>query len=332
MSDLPSTSAPDVLSEVLRAVRLNGSVFMDGRFAAPFGVISPARWDDIQPMAHLRHVSVFHLIAAGSCMIETVDGARRTLTAGDVVLMPFTAAHRFWAGEPDRFVTAEDVLEPGRIDGVATVSVTGDGAATRLVCGFLESAELLATPLFRTLPPLLVERTADDPLTGMLAGTVGEILRQLELARPGAPVLLGKLMELLFVEVLRRHAGRLPEGSTGLLAALNDPIVGRALQAIHAEPARRWNVAMLAREAGASRTVLAERFNAVLGKPPIEYVAGWRLQLAAEHLRAGNDAIARIAEAVGYESEASFGRAFKRVLGVSPGRWRSGESERRAAG
>jgi len=323
MSDPSPTAVPDVLSEVLRAVRLNGSVFMDGRFAAPFGVISPARWDAIQPMAHLRHVSVFHLIAAGGCMLETADGTRCELKVGDVVLMPFTAAHRFWAGEPDRFVEADEVVVEGSIEGVATVSVTGKGDATRLVCGFLESSEMLATPLFRTLPHLLVERTEGDPVTGMLARTVGEILHQLELARPGAPLLLGKLMELLFVEVLRRHAARLPEGSTGLLAALNDPIVGRTLQAIHAHPARRWNIELLAREAGASRTVLAERFNAVLGKPPIEYVAGWRLQIAAERLRTGTDSIARIAEAVGYESEAAFGRAFKRVLGMSPGRWRA---------
>jgi len=160
----------------------------------------------------------------------------------------------------------------------------------------------------------------------MLAGTVGEILRQLDAAQPGAPLLLGRLMELLFVEVLRRHAARLPAGATGLLAALNDPIVGRALKAIHAEPTRRWTVEALAREAGASRTVLAERFNAVLGKPPIEYIAGWRLQLAGERLRETGEPIALVAEQAGYESEAAFSRAFKRMMGVSPGRWRAGGS------
>jgi AraC-like DNA-binding protein len=134
--------------------------------------------------------------------------------------------------------------------------------------------------------------------------------------------MLGRLMELLFVEVQRRHVVRLPAESTGWLAALNDPIVGRALALVHADPARRWTAEDLARESGSSRTVLAERFNAFLGKPPIEYVISWRIQLAAERLRGSRDGIAMIAADVGYESEAAFNRAFKRVTGVTPGRWR----------
>ena len=143
-------------------------------------------------------------------------------------------------------------------------------------------------------------------------------------AAPGTELMLGRLMELLFVEVLRRYAAHLPASATGWFAALNDPIVGRALQCVHGEPARRWTVDELAREAGASRTVLAERFNAVMGQAPIEYVTGWRMQLAAERIRSGNDSLAAIATDVGYESEAAFNRAFKRVTGVTPGRWRDG--------
>jgi AraC-like DNA-binding protein len=135
-------------------------------------------------------------------------------------------------------------------------------------------------------------------------------------------MMLGRLMELLFVEILRRHVARLPTDSTGWLAALNDPVVGRALQLVHAAPARRWTAEDLAREAGSSRTVLAERFNALLGKPPIEYVTSWRIQLAADRLRGSQESIAGIAVDVGYESEAAFNRAFKRVTGVTPGRWR----------
>jgi AraC-like DNA-binding protein len=332
LADLPQHAAgavggranPDVLSEVLRAVRLSGSVFLDGRFAAPFGVISPARWDGTLPAAHMRHASVFHLVVEGHCRMETAEGGVFDLAGGDVVLLPFTAEHKFWAGDPDGFMDATDLVKPGLVDGVYTCHLRGDGEETRFVCGLLESGEMLAAPLFRSLPHVLIDHTNDDPLTGMLAKTAAEILRQLELGEPGAPLLLGRLMELLFVEVLRRHASRLPPGATGLRAALNDPVIGRALQAIHAEPARRWDLESLAREAGASRTLLAERFNAVVGKPPIEYLAGWRLQLAAERLRACNDSIGRVAEHVGYDSEAAFSRAFKRVMGESPGRWRRG--------
>lgn len=324
IADLPPGGAADVLSEVLRAVRLSGSVFLDGRFAAPFGVISPARWDGVQPLAHLRHVSVFHLIAEGRCTLQTAQGAIVPLEAGDAVLLPFTAEHRLWAGDPEHFIDAMSLVKPGAIEGVYTCHVAGAGEETRAVCGLLESAEMLAAPLFRSLPHVLVEHTRDDPLTGMMASTAAEILRQVDAAQPGASLLLGRLMEMLFIETLRRHAARLPPDATGFLAALNDPVTGRALQAIHAEPARRWDLETLAREAGASRTLLAERFNAVLGKPPIEYLAAWRLQLAAERLRERGDTIARVAEHVGYDSEAAFSRAFKRAMGVSPGRWRSG--------
>ena len=127
------------------------------------------------------------------------------------------------------------------------------------------------------------------------------LLALVDALTPGSQMILGRMMELLFVELLRRHASRLPEGSKGLLAALNDPLVGRALQLMHADPARRWTTDELAREAGSSRTVLGERFNALLGKPPIDYLTGWRIQLAADRLRNGHDTIARIAVDGGYE-------------------------------
>jgi AraC-like DNA-binding protein len=141
--------------------------------------------------------------------------------------------------------------------------------------------------------------------------------------------MLGRMMELLFVEVLRRHASRLPAGSKGLLAALNDPVVGRALQLLHGDPARRWTADALARAAGTSRTVLGERFNGLLGRPPIEYLTSWRIQQAADRLRYGKDGIARIGADIGYESEAAFARAFKRVTGMTPGRWRDGGGDSR---
>ena len=114
--------------EVLRAVRLNGSVFMNGRFAAPFGVIRPARWDSMQEIAHLRHASVFHLVAEGACFLQMADGAVRELRKGDVVLLPFTAEHRFWSGEPSSFARAEDIIIPGPIEGVSTVHCGEDGS------------------------------------------------------------------------------------------------------------------------------------------------------------------------------------------------------------
>ena len=316
--------AGEILSEVLRTVRLTGAVFLNARFTAPFGLISPKRYDPGMPMARLRHVSVFHLISAGSCMLETASGERRQVSAGDLVLLPFANKHKFWSGETAVRDFTPNLVQPGPLDGMWNLDYGGAGAETRMVCGFVESSELLVTPLFRSLPEMLIERAGDEKLGALIASTVREVVGLVEAATPGTQVMLGRMMEILFVEVLRRHAGRLPADSKGWLAAVNDPVVGRALELVHKDPARKWSSVELAREAGASRTVLAERFNLLLGRPPIDYVTSWRIQLAADRLRNGRDTIGTIAATVGYESEAAYNRAFKRVIGMSPGRWREG--------
>ena len=326
--DRPAAAAgPDVLSEMLRAVRLTGSVFFGGCFTAPFGVISPRRWDESTPMARLRHISIFHLVAAGRCTFEHSNGSRREISAGDLLLLPFADEHRFWNGTPPEFAYAPDLVQPGPIEGMLTFNHGGGGDETRLICGYLESSEFLFTPVFRTLPDMLVEKTGNDKVGALMASMVHEVISLVEAATPGTQMMLGRMMELLFVEVLRRHVSRLPTGSKGWFAALNDSIVGRALALVHADPARKWTAEDLAREAGSSRTVLAERFNALLGRPPIDYVTSWRIQLAANRLRNGGDSIAGIAADVGYESEAAFNRAFKRETGLTPGRWRSGAEQ-----
>jgi len=329
MTEKPDSPAqtPDVLSEMLRAVRLTGTVFFSGRYTEPFGLISPGRFDPSVPMAHFRHISVFHLLTVGTCMFEAASGARQRLNGGDLLLIPFADTHKFLQGDDARAVPVETTIRRGRREGMWTSDHGGGGPETRLVCGFLESSEFLAMPLFRTLPEFVIARPGEFEAGDLVVGTVRDIMALVDVASPGADIMLGRMMEALFVEMLRRHASRLPEGSKGLLAALNDPVVGRALKLVHAAPGRQWTVQALAREAGTSRTVLAERFQALLGRPPIDYVIGWRVQLAAERLRNGRDSIATIAADVGYESEGAFARAFKRVTGISPGRWRDGAAD-----
>jgi AraC-like DNA-binding protein len=313
---------PDVLIEMLRTLRLTGSVFLNACFSAPFGVLAPGEIDKNAPMAHLRHVSVFHLVTAGTCTVEIATGERRVVSAGDILLMPFADTHKFWSGEFAEMPVAYDLFRPGPIKGMWSINHGGGGQETRMVCGFVESAEFLFTPVLRTLPPLLVERMGDNKVSALIAATVKEMLTLAGAAASGSELMLGRLMESLFVEVLRRYAARLPASVKGWFAALNDPIVGRALQSVRRDPSRRWTVDGLAREAGTSRTVLTDRFNAVIGQTPIEYVTGWRMQIAAGRIRNGGGSLAAIAADSGYESEAAFNRAFKRVTGVTPGRWR----------
>lgn len=310
---------------MLKAVRLTGSVFLNARFTAPFGVVDPTSYGERTPMAHLRHVSILHLIVAGSCQIETA-GERCAITAGDLIFLPLPGQYKFWSGEPERIAPAAEVVRPSAIEGMWTVDYGGGGTEVRMLCGFLESSELLFAPIFRTLPHLVVERTSDDKVGALIASTAREIQSLAEAAAPGTQAVLGRLMELLFIELLRRHVGRLPAGAKGWFAALNDPIVARALQLMHAEPGRRWTIDDIGREVGSSRTVLTDRFKALLGRPPIVYLASWRIQLAAERLRAGHESVPTIAAAVGYESEAAFARAFKRITGMTPGDWRKGNT------
>lgn len=323
----PDTCGYDALSNMLRAVRLTGSVFINARLSAPFGLMSPRRYDAGTPMAHLKHISVFHLVAAGGCTIEIATGERRDVTAGDILLLPFADAHVFRRGDVPRMAYGPDLVRPGPVQGLWSIDHGGGGAETRMVCGFIESSEALFAPLFRSLPPLLVERAGDDQVGALITATVREILALADSAVPGTELMLGRLMELLFVEFLRRHAARQPANATSWFVAVNDPVVGRALQRMHGNPARRWTVEDLAHACGASRSVLAERFNAVMGRAPIEYLTHWRMKLAAERLRCGSARLSAIAADVGYESEAAFNRAFKRVTGISPGRWRDQMAE-----
>jgi AraC-like DNA-binding protein len=317
----PQSTGPDLLSDLLQAVRLTGAVFLNARLSAPFNVADRRRYDERLPMARLRHASILHLIVEGGCEFES-GAQRRSVGAGDLVFHPLPDAYRFWSGAPTAPVDASEVVRRGPIEGVWEVDHGGGGPVMRMVCGFIESGEFLFAPVFRSLPPLLVEHTSDDQVGTLIASTVREITARVAAATPGSQAVLGRRMELLFVELLRRHVARLPAGARGWFAALNDPVVSRALGVLHADPAHRWTVQELAQRIGSSRTVLGERFKALLGRPPIDYLAAWRIQLASERLRAGHESVPRVAEAVGYESEASFSRAFRRVTGMTPGAWR----------
>jgi AraC-like DNA-binding protein len=139
----------------------------------------------------------------------------------------------------------------------------------------------------------------------------------------GGQCVLGRLSELMFVDVVRRYLETLPSDRTDWLAGLRDLHVGRALTALHRQPARDWTIESLARHVAVSRSVLAERFTQFVGEPPMKYLTNWRMQLAANQLLGGVDSVSVVANSVGYDSEAAFGRAFKKVVGMPPGEWRA---------
>jgi AraC family transcriptional regulator, alkane utilization regulator len=316
-------NAQNLLGELLRGVRLTGSVFMDACLSAPFDMVVPPKFDPASPLGRLRHISIFHLVAGGGCEISVIGSPPMKLASGDIILIPLGLEHRIWAGRATPS-TLEDQFRQGPLQGTWTITYGGGGHETHFVCGWIESSEFLFLPMFRSLPPYIIESLGREGVSAAITSTVGSILTLAKQAVPGTELALGRMMEALFVEVLRRYAARLPEAKTGWFAALRDPIVSRAMQLVHKDAARRWTVEALARAAGTSRSVLAERFQEVMGRAPIDYVTNWRMQIAAERIRSGRESLASIAAEVGYESEAAFARAFKRVTGTTPGQWRDG--------
>jgi AraC-like DNA-binding protein len=190
------------------------------------------------------------------------------------------------------------------------------------VCGYLASSRAVFRPLFEGLPRLLRIPIGSGPASALLRELLRVGVRESSASRPGAESMLAKLSELMFVEALRRYVEDLPPGNKGWLAGVRDAQIGRALALMHGEPGKAWTVDELGRAVALSRSALAERFAALVGEPPIQYLMRWRLALAAQSLLSGKESIGRVAERSGYESEAAFIRAFKREFGMPPAMWR----------
>ncbi|MBS0387886.1 MAG: AraC family transcriptional regulator [Proteobacteria bacterium] len=327
----------DAISDVLRVVRLGGAVYLNGEFTAPWSIIGRA---DQQLCAGFlprsQRVVSYHLITEGSCWARLADdaGSAVRVNAGELLVVPH-GEHHIMASSLDLepvpsapMLASELENSPGE---VLKVSYGGGGAATRLVCGFLACDETLTNPLLASLPRLFTVDMRNDPHSAWLENSLRFAAEQAAEIRPGSSCVLAKLSELLFVEAVRRCIDALADDRRGWLAGVRDRFVGRALALMHAQPARDWTVDELARRVGLSRSALAQRFSDLLGQPPMQYLARWRLQVAAHELAAGNEVLATIAARVGYDSEAAFNRAFKREYGMPPAGWRKRHGRSAAA-
>jgi AraC-like DNA-binding protein len=219
-------------------------------------------------------------------------------------------------------VATGSLVQPSPEGGLAHMNHGGGGARTRFVCGYLACDSRLCQPLLGALPRMLRVPLGDGPAARWIVNTLQRGTEETRAPRAGADAVLAKLSELLFVEAIRTYIETLPEGQRGWFAGLRDAHVGRALALLHAEPARAWTVDDLGRDVGLSRSSLAERFALLIGEPPMQYLTRWRLALAARELKESRVSVLRIAEQVGYESEAAFNRAFKREFGMPPATWR----------
>lgn len=312
----------DALSETLRVVRLVGAIFINARFTAPWCYQSP-RADTVAPLLEpgAERVVIFHLITEGECHVELAGQPPVHLVAGDAVVFPQGDAHR---------MCSEPGLPPatgGRLDAVLArrprqLSYGGGGAATRLVCGYLACDARLAGLVLAGLPALVRVNVRGSNAGAWLEASVRYALAEARSPRPGGAGVLSKLSEVLFIEVLRLYMNEQGEGRTGWLAGVGDRVVGPALKALHKSPAHAWTLDELARTAGSSRSVLAERFQQLVGSSPMQYLTQWRMLLAADLLARSNAPLASIAEDVGYQTDTAFSRAFRREYGAPPAAWR----------
>jgi AraC-like DNA-binding protein len=338
----------DVLSDILRVVRLSGDIFLKSEFREPWSVVTPSKREltaALEPTA--QTFVLFHMVAEGACEVELDGGEVVPLRAGEVIVFPECDVHlvRGGAGVP----TPVTKLLPHRsLDGLFRIDHGGTGARTRMVCGYLACEDPFVA-LTTILPRALCLRRNGDgvamaafgstarstPLppdaARWLASTLQYALVEAIDAPPGGRTLLARLTEILLVEILRQYLRHVDTPRAGLLAAVDDAHVGRALRMIHGAPAHAWDVTSLARAAGVGRSVLADRFAELVGEAPMHYLARWRMQLARTLLRHETHSIAEIAALVGYQSEAAFSRAFRRIVGDSPAAWRRTCAPRRRA-
>jgi AraC-like DNA-binding protein len=269
------------------------------------------------------HLVPYHYVIEGELHLALEDGTAQTLKSGEAVLFPQNSPHVMGSDLRLPPVFSRDVIRPPENGGLYTIAHGGGGAPTRLICGFLGSAVASGNPVLATLPPAIRLKVEDTGSAEWVRSTFHYAADEVARGRPGSETVLAKLSELLFIEAVRRYLDDLPADQTGWLAGLRDPVVARVLALMHGDIARPWSVDELGRQAGSSRSALAERFGRFIGMAPMQYLAQWRLQVAAQQLKSTSASLAQIAEAIGYESEAAFSRAFKKKFGSAPATWRS---------
>jgi AraC-like DNA-binding protein len=320
----------DVLSDALRTVRLTGALFFPTEASSPWAQkVPPAAAFAPIVLPEVQHVVSYHIVTQGRCWAALAGEPPVRLKTGDILVIPH--------GDPYLMSSAPDLRPEASPEAILTffqqmaagelppVVVEGGGGPERvdLVCGFLGCDLRPFNPVLNALPRLVhLRRPRPSSAHDRLDDLVEFALAESRQPRSGGRCVLLGLSELLFIEVVRRYLDGVEAGATGWLAGLRDPVVGHTLALLHDRPAESWTLGGLARAAGLSRSTLADRFTQVVGQPPMRYLAHWRMQLAARRLSDGAAKVATVALDVGYESEAAFSRAFKKIVGTSPAAWR----------
>lgn len=319
----------DVLSDVLRTIRLSGSVqfcFM------PSGAWQTEGGPSLASLAEGPSSPIpFHIVVEGTCWMK-MEGRETILVAGDVVAFPFGTGHQLGAGSGGRPISPVKDLPPKPWRDLPILRYGEDRRRVQLLCGYLQCDAISFRPLRNALPTLLHVRTRGAEDADWLRATIGQIVAEADRPRAGGLSMLERLTETMFIELLRHQMVAATPDASSWLAALADPSLGRCLALIHDDPGRGWSVQNLSAASGLSRSTLAERFETVLDTSPMRYVRDWRLCLARVALSTTTKGIAAIAYEAGYGTEAAFNRAFARAYGAPPAAWRQNARRGQANG
>jgi AraC family transcriptional activator of mtrCDE len=301
----------DVLGDILSTLELRSTMYFRAELTAPFSIAVPPDPNVIR----------FHVASEGPCHITLPSGESGTFLAGDLALVPHGAAHVLSDSRAETAVPLPDVLHRSGFNGSGPLVFGGGGSRTVIVCGYFGFAPEAIHPVVESLPPLIILKADAARHYGWLERLIEQMDMESRARGSAWGEIVRRLSEILFLYVLREYAGANPS-STGALMALGDSRIGRALQAIHRDPAADWSVEDLAAKAALSRSAFAEQFREKLGTTPTRYLAAWRMHKARYLIRNTGKSAQEIALEVGYESESAFNRAFREHFGEPPGRFR----------
>jgi len=295
----------DAISEILKLSRFKSAVYFKSEFPSGWGMEIPNG-----PFAQ------FHIIVSGTCLVGCNDFEKpKALFPGDILLFPHGSSH--WLGD-DELSSRRPGMEILTEISQGIQPFTNNDATTTIICGHFEYDQEMEHPFLSSLPDVIHIPDYERRRFSWMESICSTIMQETGSSAPGSDLLITKLAETLFIQVLRVFASR----GEGFVAALSDQHINQALKLIHSEPAESWTLDSLARSCGISRTLFANKFRQLVGTTPMTYLADWRLMKAKELLKDGNFPVSIVAERVGYNSEVSFNRAFRKKFNLTPGKYK----------
>ncbi len=303
---LPSS---DPIGEALHLLRLNGTLYCRAELTAPWGIVMPP----------LEGLMMFHVVTVGRAWLEVDGMAPRLLEQGSLTLIPHGMGHTIRSHTKARAEALFDIPVELVTERYEILRYGGGGELTHATCGVVRFDHVAGQRLVALLPSVLHIDTSDDETNQWLQSTLSLMAREASTLRPGGETVMTRLADILVVQAIRSWLEFAPEANRGWLGALRDPQVGRAILSIHRNPERDWSVASLASAVGMSRSAFSARFTELVGEPVMHYVTEWRMQLARSELQRTSEPLSQLILRLGYQSEAAFCRAFKRMFGVAPG-------------